>query len=77
MKKIYLLFLNACLFSGALLAQDYVSGTYTVENLKKVNSEFNDFSPVMLDNKLVFASTREKSGIFDCKDPAGRNFYMG
>jgi len=74
MKKIYLLFLNACLFSGALLAQDYVSGTYTVENLKKVNSEFNDFSPVMLDNKLVFASTREKSGIFDCKDPAGRNF---
>lgn len=74
--------LASCFHSKAQFDEDYntsVSISYTVKSIKKINTEYAEFSPVILGENFIFVSDREsdlvKAGESNWKKKKHLNIY--
>lgn len=42
---------------------DYIKSTYTIQDIRSINSRYSDFAPTEYEGKLIFASSRDTGGI--------------
>ena len=42
---------------------DYKKSTYTVQDIRSINSRYSDFAPTEYEGKLIFASSRDTGGV--------------